>query len=72
MFGLGPQELIIVLLIALIVFGPKRLPEIGRSLGSGLRELKKASRDVMSSLETDVSAMEEDKNVANRTGSGDS
>lgn len=38
--GIGPMELIIVLVIALIVFGPKRLPDLGRSLGSGMREFK--------------------------------
>ena len=51
MFGLGPQEVILILVIALIIFGPKRLPEIGKSIGNGLREIKKASRDVMSTLE---------------------
>ena len=39
-FGIGPTELIIVLVIALIVFGPKRLPDLGRSLGTGMREFK--------------------------------
>jgi sec-independent protein translocase protein TatA len=38
--GIGPMELIIVLGIALIVFGPKRLPDLGRSLGGGMREFK--------------------------------
>ena len=38
--GIGPTELIIVLVIALVVFGPKRLPDLGRSLGSGMREFK--------------------------------
>jgi sec-independent protein translocase protein TatA len=38
--GIGPMELIIVLVIALVVFGPKRLPDLGRSLGSGMREFK--------------------------------
>lgn len=37
---IGPTELIIVLVIALVVFGPKRLPELGRSLGHGMREFK--------------------------------
>jgi sec-independent protein translocase protein TatA len=37
---IGPMELIVVLAIALIVFGPKRLPELGKSLGSGMREFK--------------------------------
>ena len=38
--GIGPMELAIVLVIALIVFGPKRLPDLGRSLGGGMREFK--------------------------------
>jgi len=37
---IGPLELAIVLIIALIIFGPKRLPDLGRSLGGGMRELK--------------------------------
>ena len=39
-FGIGPLEIIIVLLAVLLLFGPKRLPDLGRSLGSGLREFK--------------------------------
>lgn len=38
--NVGPMELIIILIIALVVFGPKKLPELGRSLGSGLREFR--------------------------------
>ena len=38
--GIGPTELIIVLVIVLVIFGPKRLPGLGRSLGSGMREFK--------------------------------
>jgi len=38
--NIGPMELVIVLVIALIVLGPKRLPEVGRSLGRGMREFK--------------------------------
>ena len=38
--SIGPTELIIVLVIALVVFGPKKLPQLGRSLGSGMREFK--------------------------------
>ena len=38
--GIGPMELVIVLIIALIVLGPKRLPDAGRSLGRGMREFK--------------------------------
>ena len=39
-FNVGPLELVIVLVIALIVLGPKKLPEFGRSIGSGMREFK--------------------------------
>jgi sec-independent protein translocase protein TatA len=38
--GIGPMELIVVLVIALLVFGPKKLPDLGRSIGSGMREFK--------------------------------
>jgi sec-independent protein translocase protein TatA len=41
-FGIGPLELIIVLAIVLLIFGPKRLPGLGKSLGSGMREFKDA------------------------------
>jgi sec-independent protein translocase protein TatA len=40
--NVGPLELIVVLIIALIVLGPKRLPEVGRSVGKGMREFKEA------------------------------
>jgi sec-independent protein translocase protein TatA len=39
-FGIGATEIIILLVVALLVFGPKRLPEMGRSLGRGMREFK--------------------------------
>ena len=39
-FGIGPLELVIVLVIILVIFGPKRLPQAGRALGQGLREFK--------------------------------
>lgn len=46
MFGIGPWELVLILVIALVVFGPGKLPEVGKSLGRGLREFKKASESV--------------------------
>ena len=45
MANIGPAELIVVLVIALVVLGPKRLPDAGRSLGKGLREFKDALSD---------------------------
>ena len=49
--NLGPMEIFIIMIVALLVFGPKKLPEIGRSIGKGLREFKKASNEVMNTLE---------------------
>jgi sec-independent protein translocase protein TatA len=41
-FNVGPMELIVVLVIALVVLGPKKLPEVGKSLGKGMREFKES------------------------------
>ncbi len=54
MFGIGPEELIVILVIALIVFGPKRLPEIGRTLGRSLQEFRKASNEIREHLQVDL------------------
>lgn len=51
--NLGPAELLVIMAIALIVFGPKKLPEIGKGLGNSLREFNKARNDFMDSLNTD-------------------
>lgn len=51
MFGIGMQELIIILIVALIVLGPKRLPEIARALGRGIGEFKRATREVKESVD---------------------
>ena len=54
MFGIGPWELAISVVIALIVIGPKKLPEIMRSVGKGLHELRKASSDFQQTIEREV------------------
>ena len=52
MFGsIGMPELVIILVIALIIFGPRKLPELGRSLGKSIGEFKKASNELRSTLE---------------------
>jgi sec-independent protein translocase protein TatA len=45
-FGVGTQELLVILLVVLLLFGGKRIPEVARSLGSGLRDLRRAMQDV--------------------------
>lgn len=47
MFNIGFSEMLVIGIVALVVFGPKKLPEIGRALGRGLREFRKAASDVM-------------------------
>ena len=64
MFGsIGMPELIIILVIALIIFGPRKLPELGRSLGRSIDEFKKASNELRSTLEEEI-RLEERRNDA--------
>jgi Tat protein translocase TatB subunit len=55
---LGFPELILIFIVALIVFGPKRLPEIGRTIGKALGEFKKASDELKNTIEREVRAEE--------------
>lgn len=56
MFNIGPTELIVILIIALIVFGPARLPEIGKTVGKSLREFRRASQDLKDELNLNLDA----------------
>lgn len=51
MFGIGMGEFILILIVGLIIFGPKNLPEVGKALGKGLREFRKAQAALSATLE---------------------
>ncbi|MEZ4332076.1 MAG: twin-arginine translocase TatA/TatE family subunit [Myxococcota bacterium] len=53
MFGIGPMELVVIVVVALLIFGPQKLPELARALGKGLAEFRRASNDLRQSLALD-------------------
>jgi TatA/E family protein of Tat protein translocase len=58
MFGIGPIEFAVVLVVALLVMGPKKLPELARTLGKGLSEFRRASSDLKRSFDMDLDSHE--------------
>jgi sec-independent protein translocase protein TatA len=51
---LGVQEIVLIFIIALVLFGPKKLPELGKSIGKALGELKRASNDIKRNIEKEI------------------
>ncbi len=54
-FGIQPIHIIIILIVALLIFGPSRLPELGRSLGKGLNEFRRGTREMTQSFTEEIS-----------------
>lgn len=63
MFGIGSTELIVILVVALIVLGPKKLPQIARTLGKAMGEFKRMSTDFQRSINTEIEREEHEKRV---------
>jgi len=59
-FGVGPMEILLILVVALIIFGPGKLPEIGRVMGRAMRTLKKASFDLTAQVTKEIEGKEND------------
>lgn len=58
MFGLGLPELIVIFVIALVVFGPKKLPDLGKSIGRAMAEFKKAQQEFQESVQAEMKEVE--------------
>lgn len=63
MWNLGFPELVIIFVVALVIFGPRKLPELGHSLGKGLAEFKRASNELKRTWEDEVDAMKHEVDV---------
>lgn len=59
MFDIGMQELILIFIVALLVFGPKRLPELGRTIGKGMAEIKKAMYGIKEQMDSELHDIKE-------------
>jgi len=62
--GIGPGELLFILILALIIFGPRRLPEIGRALGKSIREFRQASQELTAQFRSELQAASDEVHEA--------
>jgi sec-independent protein translocase protein TatA len=69
MFGLGMQELLVILLVILLLFGAKRIPEVMRSFGKGVTEFKKGVKDIETELDKsqEETKVEQNKEIKEKT-----
>ncbi len=70
MFGMGPWEIVMILVVVLLVFGAKRIPEIAQALGKGITEFKRGVRDVQTEIENNVTATTPPGQQSTQTTSG--
>lgn len=63
MFGLGIPELIVIFVLALLIFGPKKLPDLGKSIGRAMAEFKKASDDFQESVKAEMKEVEKSSGI---------
>jgi len=65
-FGIGLPEMILIMLVALLIFGPKKLPEIGRSMGKAIKGFQDASREFESEFKREADRLEQPATVADK------
>lgn len=65
MFGIGWQEILVIFVVLLIIFGPRKLPELARSIGNALRDLARAKEEVRRTIEDELLNYEDERNRSN-------
>ncbi len=66
MFGMGPWELALIFLVVLLLFGAKRLPDIAKGMGKGIKEFKKAVKDTQGEIKSSMKELEKDASDSNQ------